>query len=338
MDVRQGETVMPQETHDSSNTTSEIPGGPADLKPRLAADQAERRALEFAMRLSLFVGLLMFAIKVGAYVLTGSTAILSDAAESVVHVAAVVFAYCSLRFSYKPADEGHRYGHAKISFFSAGFEGAMILLAATYIIYEAIRRWLLGLELENLGLGTSLTVVAVLINGALGVYLLWIGKRYGSLILKANGKHVLTDCWTSLGVVVGLVLALWTGWLPWDPIAAILVALNILYSGISLIRESVRGLMDVADPEIHGKIVALLDDEVKRHGIQYHDVRHRDLGSKYWVEVHLLFPESTTIREAHRIATSIEESVAATLESRAYVTTHLEAIEDHDRVHSPGMH
>ena len=122
----------------------------------------------FAMTLSLLIGLFMFAIKVGAYILTGSAAILGDAAESVVHVAAVVFAFYSLRLSYRPADHGHLYGHAKVSFFSAGFEGAMIILAALYIIFEAIRKWVVGLELENLGLGTSLTVLAMLINGVLG--------------------------------------------------------------------------------------------------------------------------------------------------------------------------
>jgi cation diffusion facilitator family transporter len=133
--------------------------------------EADQRALWFAMTLSLVIGLLMFVIKIGAYLLTGSAAILSDAAESVVHVAAVTFAFFSLRLSFKPADEGHRYGHAKISFFSAGFEGAMILLAALYIAYEAIHKLIVGGELENLGIGTLLTVLAMLINGGLGAFL-----------------------------------------------------------------------------------------------------------------------------------------------------------------------
>ena len=300
--------------------------------------EADRRAQTFAMSLSLLIGLSMFAIKVTAYVLTGSAAILSDAAESVVHVAAVVFAFYSLRLSYRPPDPGHLYGHAKVSFFSAGFEGAMIMLAALYIIFEAIRKWLTGLELENLGLGTSLTVLAMLINGALGGYLIWTGKKRKSIILTANGKHVLTDCWTSLGVVAGLCLALLTGWLPWDPIAAIAVALNILWSGFGLMRQSVSGLMDVADPQIHQRIVELLDRETRALGVAYHGVRHRHLGDAYWVEVHLLFPQSMPIGEAHRIATRIELAVAGSLDLQGYVTTHLESIEDHDRVHAEGVH
>lgn len=297
-----------------------------------------QRSLTFAMGLSLVVGVMMLLIKMGAYLLTGSAAILSDAAESVVHVAAVSFAFYSLKVSLRPADAGHQYGHAKVSFFSAGFEGAMIVLAALYIIFEAIRKWFMGLELENLGLGAGLTVLAMFINGALGAYLIWVGKKRGSIILTANGKHVLTDCWTSVGVIVGLGLTLLTGWLPWDPIAAIIVATNIVVSGVGLIRQSVSGLMDVADPKFHPKIVELLDRETTKHNIRYHNVRHRNLGHTYWVEVHLLFPQSTLIGEAHRVATEIEDAVAAELKPQGYVTTHLEAIEDHDHVHSSAMH
>lgn len=298
----------------------------------------DRRALRFAMTLSLVIGLLMFAIKVGAYLLTGSAAILSDAAESVVHVAAVTFAFFSLRLSFKPADEEHRYGHAKISFFSAGFEGAMILLAAIYIAYEAIYNLIVGPELENLGIGTALTALAMLINGGLGYYLITTGRRRRSLILIANGKHVLTDCWTSVGVILGLVLALTTGWLAWDPIAALVVAGNIVISGIGLIRESIRGLMDVADPEIDRQLTEVLDEQVRNYSIRYHDLRHRSLGSMYWVEVHLLFPESVKIGEAHRIATAIEAQMAAAIDIPTHVTTHLEAIEDHDHIHPLGDH
>ncbi len=143
---------------------------------------------------SLVIGVLMFVMKVGAYLLTGSAAILSDAAESVVHVAAVAFAAYSLRLSFRPADDQHLYGHTKISFFSAGFEGAMIILAALYIIYEVVAKWRAGLHLENLGLGTGLTALAMVINGVLGGYLVWLGKQKRSIILEANGKHVLRAC------------------------------------------------------------------------------------------------------------------------------------------------
>ena len=289
------------------------------------------------MTWSLAVGLLMLAIKVAAYFLTGSAAILGDAVESVVHVAAVSFAFFSLRLSHKPADDDHLYGHAKVAFFSAGFEGAMILLAAAAIVFEALRRWIGGLELEHLGLGTALTVAAMLINALLGMYLIRTGRAQKSLILVANGKHVLTDSWTSLGVVAGLVLALGTGWLAWDPLAALAVAANIAVSGAGLIRQGVAGLMDVADPTVHQRILDTLERETSRHAIAFHFMRHRNLGDVHWVDVHLLFPGATPVREAHRVATAIERRVAAELGAPTQVTTHLESIEDHDRIH-PAPH
>jgi len=298
----------------------------------------DRAALSFGMTLSLLIGVLMLVMKLGAYLLTGSAAILSDAAESVVHVVAVGFAFYSLHLSYKPADEDHLYGHEKIAFFSAGFEGSMIVVAALYIIYEALEKWFLGLSLDNLGIGTLITALAAAINGMLGFYLLRMGKRRHSIVLEANGKHVLTDCWTSIGVLVGLGLTMVTGWLPWDPIFAILVAVNILFSGLGLIRRSLSGLMDRADPEVHRKLVAILDEETASRRILYHDLRHRSLGDLHWVELHLLFPKDISIQDAHRMATDIEHVVQKKLEPGAYVSTHLEAIEDHAIVHEKLQH
>src|SRR5262249_52023932 len=167
------------------------------------------------------VGVLMLLMKIYAFVITGSSAILSDAAESIVHLLAVGFAAYSLHLSLKPADESHRYGHDRISFFSAGFEGGMIILAAIYIIYEAIHKWIIGLQLENVGVGAVFTAMASIINAGLGWYLVRQGKRHHSLVLEANGKHVLTDSWTSFGVIFGLILVMLTGWLPFDPLLAI---------------------------------------------------------------------------------------------------------------------
>ncbi len=298
-----------------------------------AHSDRDRQSLQFAMTLSLVIGVLMFVLKMGAYLLTGSAAILSDAAESVVHVAAVGFAFASLRLSYKPADDSHLYGHAKISFFSAGFEGGMIALAAIYIIYESIHKWLHGLQLEHLGLGTSLTAVATLINGALGGYLVWLGKRKDSLILEANGKHVLTDCWTSLGVLVGLGLTLLTGWLPWDPICGIVMACNILWSGAGLIRSACSGLMDQADPEVQKQLIEILDRETRSREVTYHQLRHRNVGDAHLVEVHLVFGPGTQVDEAHRQATAIERVIEQSVRPRAFVTTHLESSADHDELH-----
>lgn len=298
-----------------------------------ATSEADRKALRFAMTLSLVIGCLMFVIKVGAYSLTGSAAILSDAAESVVHVAAVCFAAYSLRLSYKPADADHLYGHSKIAFFSAGFEGAMIVLAAIYILYESIHKWITGLHLENLGYGSLLTAAAVLINGALGGYLVWIGRRKKSLILEANGKHVLTDCWTSAAVLVGLGLTLVTGWLPWDPICGILMAINILVSGGGLMRSALTGLMDKADPVAQRQLTEILNRETARHGITYHALRHRNIGDAHWVELHFLFPEGFLLADAHRVATRIEQVIQRTLQPKAHVTSHMECQGDHDALH-----
>ena len=173
----------------------------------------------------------------------------------------------------------------------------------------------------------------------MGGYLLWLGKKKNSLILEANGRHVLTDCWTSLGVLVGLSLTMMTGWLPFDPLFAIAVALNILYSGTSLIRRGVSGLMDRADPDVRARLEEILAEECAVNQVQYHGLRHRDLGNAYWVELHLLFPGDTPVRIAHRTATAVEHAIIARIEPRAYVTTHLEAIEDHTQVHgSSGSH
>jgi cation diffusion facilitator family transporter len=286
------------------------------------------------MRLSLVVGFFMLASKTFAYWLTGSAAILSDAAESVVHVVAVSFAAYSLRLSVKPADRSHLYGHDKISFFSAGFEGAMIMIAAFYIIYVSIEKWISGLKLEHLGAGTGLTLLAAMINGGLGFYLVTIGKKNHSLILEANGKHVLTDCWTSLGVVVGLFLAMITGWLVLDPIIAILVALNILWTGGQLIRQSIGGLMDEVDPETEARIKSLLDPITQAQGIKYHGLRHRSTGSRLWIELHLLFSKGILLENAHAIATRIEDRLKDNFPSRTEVITHLETLEDHAKIHT----
>jgi cation diffusion facilitator family transporter len=286
-----------------------------------------------AMKLSLGVGILMLVIKVCAFVITGSTAIFSDAAESVVHNFACAFALYSMWFSSKPADRSHPYGHDKISYFSAGFEGTLIVVAAFIIIVEASRKWMHGLEIENLGAGILFTVAAAVINAALGFFLVWRGKKYHSIILEANGRHVLTDSWTSLGVIVGLGLAKATGWLPFDPICAILVAFNILWAGFGLMRRSIGGLMDEADPETTKTLRAILDREVARHGMAYHELRHRKSGRATWVELHLLFPDETHIKKAHAVATEIEEVVEKEMGGDVHVTTHLEPRVDHARIH-----
>jgi cation diffusion facilitator family transporter len=287
----------------------------------------------FAMRLSLAVGVLMLAGKSGAWWLTGSSAILSDAVESVVHVLAVGFAVFSLNLSLRPASMRFPFGYERITFFSAGFEGAAIVLAAAVIGVAAVQDLLHGVEVRELGLGTLLVATAALVNGMLGWFLIRTGKRTQSLILEANGTHVLTDTWTSLGVVVGLLLVQTTGWLVLDPLCAIAVAASILWSGGKLIYRSVGGLMDYVDPQTGALIRRVLEELCQQLGVSYHGLRFRSMGHRLKVEFHLLFPAETPLGEAHRIATRLEALLPARLGRPADVTTHLEAIEDHGQVH-----
>jgi cation diffusion facilitator family transporter len=294
----------------------------------------ELRAARFAMRLSLAVGVLMLLGKTTAYYMTGSAAILSDFAESVVHVIAVAFAAFSLRLSAKPAAPTFLYGYERISFFSAGFEGAMIVIAAIWILVEAIEKWLAGLPLDHLGAGTLLLLGAGMLNGWLGWYLLRVGKRSHSLILEADGKHVLTDCFTSFGVVAGLGLVMLTGWKPFDPLVAIAVAINILWSGGRMAWRSAVGLLDYSDRDTGKQIRDKLDAICSDLGVHYHGVRYRTTGYRQIIEVHLLFPHATAVGEAHRLATALEERLPVELATPAEVITHLESLEDHEHVHA----
>ncbi|HRH98422.1 MAG TPA: cation diffusion facilitator family transporter, partial [Prosthecobacter sp.] len=270
------------------------------------------------------------------YVLTGSAAILGDAAESVVHVAAVMFATFSLSLLNKPADDDHPYGHTKIAFFSAGIEGGLIILAALFIIYESVRRWVLDLPPANLDQGLALTALSIVINAALGAYLIRTGKRQSSLILESNGKHVLTDVWTSLGAIIGLGLVALTGWSGWDPLCGLIMAANIIWTGYGLMRQSVGGLMDTADAGLNAVLDAALRRETEKHGLKFHALRHRDAGEMHYVEVHLLFDDGIMLRDAHRIATEIENAVQASVDRPVLITTHLECQGDHDELHQHG--
>jgi cation diffusion facilitator family transporter len=286
-----------------------------------------------AIRLSLLFGVFMLAGKVVAYVMTGSAAILSDAAESIIHVVAVGFAAFSLWLSSRPADHRFPYGYERVAFFSAGFEGAMIILAALTIIFAAVQKWITGLELERLGTGTLLVGAAALVNAALGVYLVRTGRRNNSLILEANGKHVLTDSWTSAGVIVGLLLVMATGWVVLDPLVAIAVAANILWSGGRLVSRSVGGLMDYVEPGVRAAVDQKLDALAREEGVDYHRLRVRHTGQRLIVDVHLLLPFDMPLGEAHRAATRIEKRLDELTDGAIEVVTHLEALEDHGDVH-----
>ncbi|MGD0630990.1 MAG: cation diffusion facilitator family transporter [Terracidiphilus sp.] len=296
-------------------------------------DERQMRDAQFAMRLSLIFGVAMLVGKSTAYFMTHSVAIFSDAAESVIHVIAVGFASFSLRLSARPASHHFLYGYERITFFSAGFEGALIVVAAIAILIESIHEWISGLQLQHLGSGVLLILIAGILNGGLGYYLIRTGRRTNSLILEADGKHVLTDSWTSFGVVGGLVLVLMTHWKPFDPLVAIVVAINILWSGGRLVWQSAVGLLDYSDPGTGKKIRQRLDAICSELDIQYHGVRFRTTGYRQIIEVHLLFPRLTSVSDAHGLATMLEERLPQELGIPAEVITHLESLEDHADVH-----
>ena len=287
------------------------------------------------MRLSLAAGGVMLLLKVGAYWLTGSAAILGDAAESVVHMVAVGFAAFSVWYAEQPPDRNHPYGHSKIAFISAAVEGAMIALAAFFIIYASVVRWVSGAQVEEVGKGVILTVVTIVINAVLGWYLIHTGKKHRTLILIANGKHVLTDGWTSLGAVVGLALTSWTGLTWWDPLCGLIMAANILVSGYGLLRESMTGLMDEADAALARDLEAALTRETESRGVSYHALRHRNAGQTHYVDVHFLFPDEMLLKRAHQLATEIEIAVEKSVDKPVHITTHLECVGDHEEIH-PG--
>lgn len=289
--------------------------------------QQETRQMNKAMRLSLSVGFFMLIIKTYAYFLTGSAAIFSDAAESVVHVFAVGFAAYSMWLSHKPADDDHTYGHDRIIFFSAGFEGALITIAGLFILFQALQKMLFGFELENLEQGMFFISIATLMNGVLGFYLMRLGKRYHSLVLEADGKHILADCFTSLGVLLALVLTRLTGWIYFDPLLALLVGCNILWTGCKLLYNAFHGLMDRADAKLNKEIRAFLEKATRESGLCFHRLRHRNAGNRLMIEVHLLFPPDLSLFHAHELATHIESSVERAFDQPTELITHLEPME-----------
>ncbi|GMV90430.1 MAG: cation diffusion facilitator transporter [Candidatus Hydrogenedentota bacterium] len=295
-----------------------------------------------AMIASLSVAVLMLAGKLTAYVITGSAAILSDAAESVVHIAATAVAGFSLWYARQDPDNKHPYGHGKIAYFSAGFEGAMILSAALYIYYSSVRELILGPELRHLGIGIVITGALCLVNLGLGLFLVRVGRSRNAVILVANGKHVLTDMWTSAGVVIGVLIVQLTGLLWLDPIVAILVATNILREAGSLIFGSFAGLIDAADPRQTPKILGCLQAAVDEGRITgFHQLKHRQSNDVMWVEVHMQVPGEMSTAEAHDRVTRVEESIHNLFENfTVHVTTHVEP-EHHEDAHPdghPGLH
>jgi cation diffusion facilitator family transporter len=251
---------------------------------------------------SLGVSVVLLGAKYAAYRLTGSTAILSDALESIVNVVAALFALGCLVFAARPADRNHPYGHGKIEFFSAAFEGGLIAFAAVLIIYEVVQAAVHGVELRRLGAGVGIVIAAGLVNLALGWYLVRTGRRARSLILVADGRHVLSDFWTSLGIVVGLLLVRVTGFTWLDPVVAALVALNLLWTGLRLIRHAAGGLLDEEDRALLERLLRVLDAHVGGGVIRVHHLRAIRSGRFHHVDADLVVPEFWSVERAHELA------------------------------------
>ncbi|HEX6883175.1 MAG TPA: cation diffusion facilitator family transporter [Planctomycetota bacterium] len=269
----------------------------------------ESRARLRAGLLSLGVALLLLAAKLEAYRRTGSAAVLSDALESIVNVVAAAFGIGSILFAGRPADRNHPYGHGKIEYFSAAFEGGLIAFAALLIVYEALQAFVLGVELRDLDVGLAIVLGAGLVNAALGLFLVRTGRRNDSLTLVADGKHVLSDWWTSAGIVVGLLLVRWTGigWL--DPLVACLVALQLFWTGARLVREAARGLLDEEDPELLARLVQVLGARLGGGFVHLHHLRARRAGRYHHVDAHLVVPEFWPVERAHALADQLGAGV-----------------------------
>jgi cation diffusion facilitator family transporter len=277
--------------------------------------------------LSIAAAILTIALKGVAYLLTGSVGLLSDALESFVNLVGALMALAMLTIAARPADEGHAYGHSKAEYFSSGVEGTLILMAAVSIGAAALPRLLAPKPLEQIGLGLGVSVAASLINLGVALILLRASKRYRSITLEANAHHLMTDVWTSAGVLVGVGAVALTGWQRLDPIVALLVAGNIVWSGFRIVRDSALGLMDTSLPVGEQNKLRLVLEPYLQSGIQYHALRTRQSGARQFVSLHVLVPGRWTVRRGHRLLEKIEADIRQALPS-ATVFTHLESLND----------
>ena len=282
-----------------------------------------------AILLSVIVGTALFGIKLLAAKFTGSAAILSDALESIINVVASGFAFFSITLSAQPPDRSHPYGHGKIESFSAGFEGALIILAALAILWKAIPALFLPRSLMQLDFGIFLVLGTAVVNALLGFSLVRTGNHTGSLALIADGKHVLTDVYTSIGVVVGLGLVHVTGWAILDPITACIVALNIIISGVALIRQSVSHLLDAADERILHGIVDSLQHIRRPEWIDVHHLRTWSSGERHHIDFHLTLPRYWNLEQCHAAESLVAEWVVEHLGGQGEVLVHLDPCTSH---------
>jgi cation diffusion facilitator family transporter len=276
---------------------------------------------------SILAALATIALKGGAYLLTGSVALLSDAAESLVNLLAAIVALVTLSVAERPADEEHAYGHTKAEYFSSGFEGALVVIAAGGIVVAAMQRLLDPRPVDDVGVGVAISLVASGVNFAVARHLSSAGRRYGSITLEADARHLMADVWTSVGVVLGVGAAALTGWERLDPVIAILVALNIVRTGVELLRRSFLGLLDTALPERERRSIAAVLESRMGDGVQFHALRTRQAGMRRFVSLHVLVPGEWTVQCGHDYLEALEEEIRAAL-PHSSVFTHLEPLED----------
>ncbi|MBM0743633.1 cation transporter [Phormidium sp. CLA17] len=277
--------------------------------------------------LSIAAAILTIGLKTGAYLLTGSVGLLSDAMESGVNLVAAVVAFWALSYAAQPADEDHPFGHTKAEYFSSGIESILIVIAAISIAIAAWGRLFHPEPIEQVGLGLALSFVATVVNGGVAWILLRAGKRLRSITLRADAHHLLTDVWTSVGVAIAILLVKLTGWLILDPIIALVVAVNIVWAGFRLLQETGTGLMDsaisIAD---QAQIIEILEP-YKRQGILFHALKTRNAGSRSFVTFHILVPGEWSVHTGHDLCEEIELAIIRALPG-IYVMTHLEPKED----------
>ena len=277
--------------------------------------------------LSIAAALATILLKGWAWWLTGSVGMLSDALESFVNLAGAMMALAMLSLAAMPADDNHAHGHGKAEYFSSAFEGFLILIAAVSIAYAAIERLLSPQPLEAVGIGLAVSVAASVINLVTSRILMGVGRRYRSITLEADAHHLLTDVWTSAGVIAGVGLVWATGWLWLDPVIALLVALNIVWTGWQLLRRSAAGLMDVSLPEKEIRAIEAILDGYRRQGLEFHALRTCQAGARAFSTLYVMMPGTWTIQRGHDCSEHLEADIRQAV-PHAHITTHLEPLED----------
>lgn len=276
---------------------------------------------------SVVVAIVTISLKLGAYLLTGSVGLFSDAAESVVNLVAAVAALWALTLAARPPDEEHAFGHNKAEYFSSGLESALIIVAAVWIGFTAWSRLMDPQPLENVGIGLGITLVAAAVNGGAALVILRAGRRLRSIALRADANHLFTDVWTSLGVVIGVAAVAFTGRLVLDPLIALVVAANIVWTGVRLLRDTLQGLLDRALPQEDLEIIFEVLSRYEKRNIRFHAVRTRTAGQRRFISMHVLVPGRWSVQRGHDLTEEIEKSLVKELPgSTSFV--HIEPSED----------